>query len=161
MEYEQRFNRSWMGLTAGSLKPGGHLYLAFDLYDDPQTYFNAAPSEEYLTDPETIDMSGVKANMFGIRIRSISGGTIMIRKHRWRTGFTAGSSYIPRMGKNGLPTSRGSNAFLPSGTSTNGCRQCACNRAGIWRVPQRAHAGKPKEHRGDLGEKKVSNRFAA
>jgi len=72
-DYEEA-QEKWIHKAAKSLIKGGHLFLTFELYDNPQKHFTCAPSEEYLADPESIDMNNAKVDIFGIRNRSINGG---------------------------------------------------------------------------------------
>ena len=73
--------------SAKALKPGGYFYFTFDLYDDPKGFFTAAPSEEFLTDPADIDMSGAETDIFGVRSKSVSGGYNYDEKTRIASGI--------------------------------------------------------------------------
>jgi len=68
---------SFISKAAKSLKQGGYFYLAFEMWNEAfaKEVFIRKPDDNYFIDPEEIDTSDSEVNAFGVRNKSIGGGS--------------------------------------------------------------------------------------
>ena len=86
--------------AAESLVKGGHLFFAFELFDNQAgEWFNSEPDQEWFIDPDKIDMSDAEADDYGVRSKSISGGCTYDLETRLMRGKNRSITIFPPNGE--------------------------------------------------------------
>jgi SAM-dependent methyltransferase len=83
-----------------SLNQGGYLFFAFELFDKQsgENCFIRQPDPEWFIDPEEIDMNDAEMDIYGIRSKSISGGSTYDTETRLARGKSRDITIFPPHG---------------------------------------------------------------